>query len=55
MWIDTARVLCLKLKDLFDINVKAGEVFAENELKYTWQHKYKVVPTRGCKGSVLRA
>lgn len=40
VWMDTARGLCLKLKeDLFDINVKAVcEVFAKNEQKHTWQN-----------------
>lgn len=47
--------LCQKLKDLFDSNGKAvREVFAENELKHTWQSKYvSYFATGGCKGSVL--
>lgn len=48
MGIDTARGLCLKLKeDLFDINVKAVcGVFAKNEQKHTWQNNYEMFSTR---------
>lgn len=49
------RILCLKLRDLVDFNVKAVcEVFTENKLKHIWQSNCEIIPTRGSKGSVLR-